>query len=121
MIHRYDLLPKSEDFYANDTMQPEPNGDWILYADHLTAIAAKDAEIAELRSISFAAAALLAEHAKNIDDLSQEAVALRVDAMRYRYLRTLWKHDHFATAVQPDGDPTSCDAAIDAARAGGGE
>ena len=48
--------------------------------------------------------------------LVTELAEARRDAERYRYLRTLWKRDHFATTAQLDGDPASCDAAIDAAR-----
>ena len=47
--------------------------------------------------------------------LRAENEALRKDAERYRYLRSLWKVDHFSTEVQPDGDPNKCDSAIDAA------
>ena len=53
---------------------------------------------------------------KKATELRFELAELRADAGRYRYLRTLWKRDHFATTAQLDGNPASCDAAIDAAR-----
>jgi len=58
----------------------------------------------------------LAEARREIRSLSVFATETLKNDERYRYLRTLWKRDHFATTVQLDGDPASCDAAIDAAR-----
>ena len=52
---------------------------------------------------------------KCIAAIEAENAELRKDAERYRWLRSLWKVDHFSTELQPDGDSHSCDAAIDAA------
>jgi hypothetical protein len=52
---------------------------------------------------------------RRYDAKCEELAEAQRDAERYRYLRALWKHDHFSTDRQPNGDPEKCDAAIDAA------
>lgn len=138
MIQRYDCTNGGAQFCQGCyEMTPDADGDYVTYADHLAALAAKDAEIAAERDeVELKAACIrgmegqavrLAEERNEWQTRAEraeaEAAGLRADAERWRAVSAMMTHEHRADAVGwtlgallPGDDP---DAAIDAARAGG--
>jgi hypothetical protein len=89
-------------------------GYWVTHVDHLAAMAAKDADIEMLRAMYSRA--------------EQEAAGLRADAGRYRWLRDRYvvtllngECELRITRGPRASNKAGIDAAIDAARARGGE
>jgi len=101
-------------------MREYKDGSWVMKSDYdalkAQLAAAKEKYYEALKILSALGNVDKAEAIAYRHKAEAERDALRADAERYRYLRKLWKKDHFSTEAQPDGDPDSCDAAIDAAK-----
>jgi hypothetical protein len=115
-----------EPHFPDSEMEEDDGGAYVLHADHLAVAAAKDAEIALQRTHVETLTRSLHTQSADLKRAEQEAAALRADAERYRYLKTLsaimWSCEYDGNEGSSPWIPVDrLDAAIDAARAGGGE
>jgi len=99
VIQRYDMTNDcdGDSGRCNACMLPHPDGDYVAHADHLAAMAAKDAEIAKLKSDRLAVQENLQLLAR-AERAEQEAAALRA-LTDWSWIRTVMSQ---AVAIYQD-------------------